>query len=131
MAEDILDLCRIKPLENVTDGGVGWRAAPVQSEDRVQAAAVDVDESDDAPIRVAAGHDSEDGKQQHIGQLVELPLRPARIGHWFQQAQQRRECSHGNLQFGCRPRNQTFEVLGISIITRHRGLLGTCCFLHS
>ena len=49
-------------------------------------------------IRVAPGHDGEDGKQQHVGQLVEFALRPARIGNLFQQVQQRRECSHGNLQ---------------------------------
>ena len=39
--------------------------------------AMHVDEGDDATIRVAAGHDSEDGEQQHIRQLVELPLHGA------------------------------------------------------
>jgi len=48
---------------------------------------MDADEGDnvrrtssfDAAIRVAAGHDGKDGEQQHVGQLVELALRPARI----------------------------------------------------
>jgi len=37
------------------------------------------DEGDDAAIRVAAGHDGKNGEQQHVGQPVELALRPARI----------------------------------------------------
>jgi len=37
---------------------------------------MDGDEGDNAAIRVAAGHDGEDGEQQHVGQLVESPLRP-------------------------------------------------------
>ena len=66
---------------------------------------MDVDEGDDATVRVAAGDDGEDGKQQHIGQLVKLALRPARIRNFLQQVQKRRECSHGNPRVGCRPRS--------------------------
>ena len=69
---------RVEPLEDVADGSVRRRAAPVQAEGRVQPAAMDVDEGDDAAIRVAAGYDGKDGEQQHMEQLVELPLRPAR-----------------------------------------------------
>ena len=50
----------------------------------------------DAAIRVAADHDGEGGDQQHIGQLVKLPLRPAWIKDVHQYIQQRREHSHDN-----------------------------------
>lgn len=130
-AEDLLDRIRVEPLKNVADGSMSGRAAPAQSEERVQAAAMDVDEGDDATIRVAAGHDGEDGKQQHVGQLVQLALRPARIRNFLQQAQQRRECSHGNLRFGCRPRSQTFGVSGIPIVIRHRDSGRNCCISDS
>ncbi len=50
---------------------------------------MDGDERDDAAIRVAAGYDGKNGKQQHVGQLVELPLRPARIRDVRQHVQQR------------------------------------------
>ena len=80
---------RIEPVEDVADSGVRRRPLPFQREGRVQPAAVDGDEGDDATIRVAAGHDGEDGEQQHIGQLVELSLRPARIRNVRQHVQQR------------------------------------------
>jgi len=50
---------------------------------------MDSDERDDAAIRVAAGDNGKDGEQQHMGQLVELPLRPARIRDVHQHIQQR------------------------------------------
>jgi len=91
----------VKPLENVADSGVRRRPLPCQTKRRVQLAPVDVDEGDTAAIRVAAGHDGEDGEQQHVGQLVELPLRPARIRDVRQHIQQRRKHSHGNLHPSC------------------------------
>jgi hypothetical protein len=130
-AEDVLDRVRVEPLKNVADGSMGGRAVPAQSEEGIQAAAMDVDEGDDATIRVAAGHDGEDGKQQHVGQLVEFALRPAWIRNFLQQAQQRRESSHGNLRFGCRPRSQTSGVSGIPFVIRHRGSDRTCCISDS
>jgi len=87
-------------------------AAPVQAEGRIQLAAVDVDEGDDAAIQVAAGHDGKDGEQQHVGQLVELPLRPARIRDIRQHIQQRRKRSHSNLQPSCRLKGQTLAGSG-------------------
>ncbi len=47
-AEGRLHPGRVEPLEDVADGRVRRRAAPVQAEGRVQLAAVDVDEGDDA-----------------------------------------------------------------------------------
>jgi hypothetical protein len=82
-------------------------AAPRQTEGGIQLAAIDVDKRDDAAIRVRAGHDGEDGEQQHMRQFVDLPLRPAWIRKVRQQAQQRHEFGHGNLQHGCHPRNRT------------------------
>src|SRR4051794_33821749 len=37
---------------------------------------MDIDESHDAAVRVPAGDDGEDGEQQHVRQLVHLPLPP-------------------------------------------------------
>jgi len=73
-AERRLHRGRIEPLENVADGGVRGRAAPLQTEGRVQPVAMDIDEGDDASIRIGAGHNGEDREQQHVRQLVELPL---------------------------------------------------------
>ena len=101
-----LDRRRIEPLEDVADRGVRGRAAPLQTKGGVQLAAIDVDKRDDASIRVPAGHNGEDGEQQHVRQFVDLPLRPAWIRNFRQQAQQRREFGHGNLRHGCHPRNQ-------------------------
>ena len=105
--KDHLDLGWIEPLEDVSDCGVSRCTAPLQPEGRVQLTAMDIDEGDDASIRVAAGYDGEDGEQQHVGKLVFLPLSAARIGNFRQQVQERRECGHGNLRLGCRPRSQT------------------------
>jgi len=88
-AEGRLHPGRIEPLEDVADGGVRGRSTPLQAEGRVQLAAVDGDESDDATIRVAAGYDRKNGEQQQVGQLVELSLRPARIMDVRQHVQQR------------------------------------------
>src|SRR6186713_3130966 len=106
-AKDRLHRGRIEPLEDVADCGVRGCAAPFQTEGRVQPVAMDVDEGDDAPRRIAAGHDGKYREEQHMWQLVELSLCPAWIGNLRQQAQKRRECSHGNLRFGCRPKSQT------------------------
>jgi hypothetical protein len=61
---------------------------------------MDIDEGDDASIRVAAGHDGKNGEQQHVRKLVFLPLPAAGIGNFRQQVQQRCECGHGNLRLG-------------------------------
>jgi len=131
-AEGRLHPGRVEPLEDVADGRVRRRAAPFQAEGRVQLAAVDVDEGDDvrrtspfdAAIRVAAGHDGQDGKQQHMRQLVELSLCPARIRNVRQHIQQRRKRSHSNLRPSCRRRGQTLAgsgtPLAISRLTSHR-----------
>jgi hypothetical protein len=66
-AKDRLHRGRIERLEDVADRGVRGRPPPCQGEGGVQPAAMDVDEGDDAAIRVAAGHDGEDGEQQHVG----------------------------------------------------------------
>ncbi len=101
-AERSLHRGRIEALQDVADGGVGRRSAPLEAEDRVQPLAVHVDEGDDAAIRVAAADDGQDGEQQHVGQFVHLALRAARIGNLLQDVQQRRERGHGNLRSGDR-----------------------------
>src|ERR1017187_4611760 len=49
-AESLLDALRIKALEDVANGGVGWRTLPVQTEGGVQSAAVQRDERFDGAI---------------------------------------------------------------------------------
>ena len=88
-AEDRLHRSRIKPLEDVADGRVRRRATPFQRKDGVQPVTMDVDEGDDAAIRIAAADDGQDGEQQHVRQLVELSFRPARIRNLRQHVQQR------------------------------------------
>ena len=126
-AEACLHRGRIEPLEDVPHGGVRGGAAPVQAEGGVQPVAMHVDEGDDAPARVATGHDGQDAEQQYKGQLVFLPLRPTRIRNLRQQIQQRRKCRHGNLRVGCRPTSQTSADSGIlfliSLFTSSR----SCC----
>ncbi len=89
VAESLLHCSRVEPLEDIADCGARGRSPPVQTEDRVQPAAMDGDEGDNAAIRVAAGHDGKDGEQQHVGQRVKLALRPARIRNVRQHVQQR------------------------------------------
>jgi len=73
LAEDRFDLRGITPLEDVPDRGVSRRAAPLQAEGRVQLAAMNIDEGDDASIRVATCYGGEDGEQQHVGSLYFWP----------------------------------------------------------
>ena len=87
---------RIEPLEDIVDGRVRGRSTPCQTECFVQLATMNVAEGDDATRRIAAGHDGKNSKQQHMGQAVELPLRPTRIRNFSQQIQQWSKHSHGN-----------------------------------
>src|ERR1700688_2795043 len=87
---------RIEPLEDITNGRVRGRSTPCKTERFVQPAAMNVDEGDDATGRIAARHDGKNRKQQHVGQAVEFPLSPTRVGNFSQQIQQRSKSSHGN-----------------------------------
>jgi len=66
-AEDVLDRAWIERSKDVADGGMGRRTAAAQCEGPIEAPAINVDEGDDATIRVAAGHDGQDRKQQYVG----------------------------------------------------------------
>jgi hypothetical protein len=117
----------IEPVKNVADGGMRRRAAAVEVEDRVRVVTMGVDEADETPIGVGSGDDGEDAEQKHMRKLMEPALRPARIGHVFQQAQQRCECSHGNLRLGCRPTSQTSPCSGIPLLLTRFTLTRGCC----
>jgi hypothetical protein len=86
-------------------GSVRGRPTPFQCEGAIQAAPMNLEEGDNAAIRVAAGDDGEDGERQHVRQLVELALRLMRIADISQPLQQRQKGGHGNLQHGCHPRS--------------------------
>jgi hypothetical protein len=111
LAEHGFDLGGIETFEDVADRGVRGRTLPCQVKNLVQPAAMDVDESDDASIRIPTGDDGEDRKQQDMRQLVHLALPAAGIGHIAQQIQQWGECGHGNLQIGCRPIEPAWALL--------------------
>src|SRR5271170_5950995 len=96
-AERLLDALRIKPLEDVANGGVGRRALPVQAERRVQSAAMHLDEGFDRAIRVPTGGHGEDREQQDIRLLIELAFGPARVRDLPEHADQSVERSQGNL----------------------------------
>ena len=49
-AECLLDVFRIKTLQDVANGGVPWCALPVQTKGGVQSAAMHVDEGFDGAI---------------------------------------------------------------------------------
>ena len=53
MPESCLDRGWIEPFEDIANGGVRRRAAPLQTEGRVQPAAMGIDEGDDTAIRIA------------------------------------------------------------------------------
>ncbi len=89
------------------------RAPPCQPEGLVQLGAVDVDEGDDATVRIGARDDGEDGGKQYVGKLGELTLGAPGIGDVSQQLQQGRERDYGNLRLGCFARSQTLAVSGI------------------
>src|SRR4051794_26658114 len=88
---------------------------------------MDVDEGDDAAVRVAARHDGKDGEKQDVRQLIKLALPTPGIGDLRQQPQQWRKCSHGNLQVGCHPRSQTKADSGIRFLSSPSTSLRWCC----
>ena len=108
LAEHGFDIDGIETFEDIADCGVRGRALPCEAKNLVQPAEMDIDEGDDASIRISAGDGGKDRKEQDMRQLVHLALPTAGIGHLAQQIQQRGECSHGNLRIGCRPMSQTF-----------------------
>ncbi len=87
---------RSEPLEDIADGCVGGGSTPCQTECFVQPATMNIDEGDDAPGRIAPRHDGKNRKQQNMGQAVEFPLSPTRVGNFSQQIQQWSKFSHGN-----------------------------------
>jgi len=130
-AESRFQRVAIEPFQDIADGGVRRCAEPIEVESAVQLFAVDIYEGDDATVRIGAADNGEDGEQQHMLQLVELALCPARIGNVCQQVQQRRECGHGNLQIGCRSMSQTFSGSGIPFLSSRFTLTRRCCIQDS
>jgi hypothetical protein len=76
---------------------MGWGATPIQSENLIQLRAIVVNEGDDPAVGVAAGYHSENGKQQHMRQLIKLTLGPSRVRNFAQQGQKRGAGGHGSL----------------------------------
>ena len=79
LAKDRLDIRRIEPLQNITDRRMGGRPLPVDFKGFIQPLQVRLDERANAPVRVGARHNRQDGKQQNMGQMIELPLGAPRV----------------------------------------------------
>ena len=94
----LFNIRRLKPLQNVADGGVRGRPSPADLEGLVELLPMHLDEGADAPIGVGTAHDRQDGKQQHVPQLIELAFGAPRIGNPRQQREEMFERPHGNLQ---------------------------------
>ena len=87
-AKGLFNIRRFKALQNVADGGVRRRPFPADLEGLVELLPMHLDEGADAAIGVGAAHDRQDGKQQHVRQLIELALGAPRIGNPRQQREE-------------------------------------------
>jgi hypothetical protein len=87
-AEGPFNIRRRKPLQNVADGGVRGRPFPTDPEGLVEFLPMHFDEGADAAIGIGAAHNRQDGKQQHMRQLIELAFGAPRIGNHRQQREE-------------------------------------------
>ncbi len=84
-AEDPFDLLGVEALQDIADGRMRGRPFPMDAESFVQLFPMDFEIGLQTAIRVGPAHNGENGKQQHMPQLVELALGPARIGNGREQ----------------------------------------------
>jgi hypothetical protein len=77
--KDLLDIRRLQALENIPDRRVGGRPLPTDRERFVQPSPVRLDEGANAPVRIGAGHNRQNGKQQNMRQLIKFTFSAARI----------------------------------------------------
>jgi hypothetical protein len=61
--KDLLDIRRVEALQNIADRGVGGRPLPTDRKRLVQAFPVGLDEGANAPVRIGAGDNRQNGKQ--------------------------------------------------------------------
>jgi hypothetical protein len=88
LAKGRFDIRRVEALQNIADGGMrGW-PFPADFEGLVELLSMHFDERADAAIGVGAAHDRQDGKQQHVWQLIELAFGAPRIGNPRQQREE-------------------------------------------
>jgi hypothetical protein len=82
-----------------------WAGGPLPAdlERIVQPFEVNVDERANAPVRVGARHNRQNGKQQNMRQLIELALGAARVVDRPEVREKRVERIHGNLPSMWRP----------------------------
>lgn len=75
----LLQLCRLKCLENVANRGMGGGTLPRQPKPRVQPFAVRLDEALDLAVRSGSAEHRQHRKQQNIFQPIAPSLAAARI----------------------------------------------------
>src|SRR5215475_10884876 len=122
VAKSGLDRAGIKLLQDPADGRVGRCLAPGSAERITQSAQVNVDEAMDCAIGIGAGNNRQDGKQDDMGQSVELALRSPWILDFGQQQDKRRKRFHGNPHKGCQPRSRTDPRRGNPLSAGHRAV---------
>jgi len=96
-AKDFLDIRRVQPLQNITDRRVRGRPLPTDLERLVQPSAVRLDEGANAPVRIGARHNRQNGKQQNMRQLIEHSLGAARVADHPEVREEAFERLYGNL----------------------------------
>ena len=97
-AKDFFDVGRAQPLQNIANGGMSRRPFPFDFEGFVQLFPMHLDVSADASIRIGAAHHCENGKQQHVRQLVEFALGATRVCNRREQRKKRFETLQGDLR---------------------------------
>ena len=97
-AKHRFDISRHEPLQNIADGRMRRRPLPFDPEGFVQFLAMHLDVGADASIRIGPAHHREDGKQQHVRQLIEFALGATRVANSPEQRKQGFERLQGDLR---------------------------------
>ncbi len=66
VTEDLFDIGRAQPLQNIADRGMRRRPLPLDREGFVQPLPMHLEVSADAAIGIGAAHHGENGEQQHV-----------------------------------------------------------------
>ena len=97
-AKRLFDIRRAEPLQDIADRRMRRRTFPFDLEGFVQLFPMHLDVSANASIRIGAAHHREEGKQQHVRQLVQFALRTTRVADRREERKQGFERLQGDLR---------------------------------